>query len=780
MNILRFTQLTQTHLAVAYTSLQSPYTVQSLAFIRRMSENNSNLKTNSSPQKPVWQSPSEDLNLRDRLHLNNSITRRKDLFVPINSNLVTWYSCGPTVYDSSHMGHARTYLSLDILRRVLTEYFGYNILYVMNITDIDDKIIKRGRSRYLFQQYVSNLGISTKLEFRDDLQYSLLMLQEKHNTEKDKDKKSMLKKMLSALEQTILETQHLVKSADCSTADLERLARTAEYALSEHLDKKFGASITNQSIFQQLSSHYEEEFHRDMRDLGVLPPDVLTRVSEYVPEIVSFIQVLVDKNYAYESRGSVYFTTNHFNSTEIHQYAKLVPEAAMNLDQLQEGEGELTSSEEKRASQDFVLWKASKPGEPSWPSPWGQGRPGWHIECSAMATEIFGGQLDIHSGGVDLKFPHHDNEIAQTEAYYDSKQWINYFLHTGHLTIHGCKMAKSLKNFITIREALQKHTASQLRIFFLLHAWDSVLDYSSRALEEAEVYEAAVKNFFLSLKARLQQLGGCSGVKWSKTELELNSALSNTQTQIHRALCDSVNTGLAMKLLRELISLVNVYVSEADKAHHPIDSPLLLKTGTYLYRLYQILGVVASTQHSFMSTGADYNTEEDRVMPIALLTAKFRHEVRKQARVSKNTEILSLCDSLRDEQLVEVGIQLEDKPETSQNPYLVKLRKKEDIIAEREEKVKQQKDRAQEKEIQKQIMKDKQLRAEALRKIPPDEIFKSAEEIDKYSAFDENGIPTHDKDGEEIIGKARKILQKAFETQRKKYEKYLAEQSADT
>ena len=777
MSILLFTKLTTPHLTVAYKSINSLCAVHSVILVRRMSvcEDNQNPKSESS-HKPAWQPPSEEISFKDRLHLYNSITRRKDLFIPSRSNIVTWYSCGPTVYDSSHMGHARTYLSIDILRRVLTEYFGYNILYVMNITDVDDKIIKRGRSKHLFQQYVSNVDTERRLEFRDDLQNSLLLLREKLSSENDKDKKTMLKKMLSTLEDTMLETQQLVKLPDCHRDQLERLARTAEFALSEYLDMKLGASVTDHGIFQQLSRQYEEEFHRDMKDLSILPPDVLTRVTEYVPEIVSFIEVLVKKKYAYESRGSVYFTTNLFHSTDMHQYAKLMPEAATNLTQLQEGEGELTSGEEKKASQDFVLWKASKPGEPSWPSPWGQGRPGWHIECSVMATEILGPHMDIHSGGVDLKFPHHDNEIAQTEAYYDSKQWVNYFLHTGHLTIDGCKMSKSLKNFITIRDALQRHSATQLRIFFLLHAWDSVLDYSSRALEEAQVYEATVKNFFLSLKARLQQLGDSEGGKWSKREIDVNNALSTTQTQIHRHLCDSVNTGGAMRQLREMITLVNVYISDADNAHNPIDSVLLLKTGNYLYRIYQILGVVSNKQNVFMSAGSDPDAGEDKVMPLAMLLAEFRHQVRKQARVSKNTEILSLCDKLRDENLVGVGIQLEDKPDNSQIPYVVKLRSKEEIMEERDEKLKQLEDNAKEKERQKQIMKEKQLKAEAQRKIPPSQLFKSPVELEKYSLFDDDGIPTHFKDGKEISGKTRKALQNAFESQRKKYEKYLAEQ----
>lgn len=196
---------------------------------------------------------------------------------------------------------------------------------------------------------------------------------------------------------------------------------------------------------------------------------------------------------AYEMNGSVYFDVNGFNDSSNHFYAKLVPEAFGDTKSLQEGEGDLSVGvdrlTEKRSPNDFALWKASKAGEPWWDSPWGKGRPGWHIECSAMASEVFGPMFDIHTGGVDLKFPHHDNELAQSEAAFNQAEWVKYFLHTGHLTIAGCKMSKSLKNFITIKEALEKHTACQLRLAFLLHSWKDTLDYSENTMEMAKQYE---------------------------------------------------------------------------------------------------------------------------------------------------------------------------------------------------------------------------------------------------------------------------------------------------
>ena len=254
------------------------------------------------------------------------------------------------------MGHARSYVSFDILKRIMTDYFGYNVKLVMNITDIDDKIIRK--------------------------------------------------------------------------------------ALEENIS------------FEELSRRYETEFFDDMRRLNVSLPESITRVSEFVPEIVAFIEKIIENGYAYESNGSVYFDVKKYSSEPNHTYAKLEPTSVNNKEKMAEGEGVLTNSEttEKRGDADFALWKKSKPDEPKWPSKWGDGRPGWHIECSAMAASIFKKYpIDIHTGGVDLRFPHHDNELAQSEAYYNCDNWINNFWHTGHLHIAGKKMSKSLKNFITIK-----------------------------------------------------------------------------------------------------------------------------------------------------------------------------------------------------------------------------------------------------------------------------------------------------------------------------------------
>lgn len=222
-----------------------------------------------------------------------------------------------------------------------------------------------------------------------------------------------------------------------------------------------------------------------------------------------------------------------------------MPEAFGDTSSLQEGEGDLSVSEEKQSEKkspnDFALWKCSKSGEPWWESPWGKGRPGWHIECSVMASAICGESLDIHTGGVDLKFPHHDNELAQAEAYFNNDHWVRYFLHSGHLTITGCKMSKSLKNFITIQEALKKHTSRQLRLAFLLHSWKDTLDYSDTTMDMAMQYEKFLNEFFLNVKCLVRENSKKTAFnsfkKWTEVEINLNNKFCRAKDQVHNALC---------------------------------------------------------------------------------------------------------------------------------------------------------------------------------------------------------------------------------------------------
>lgn len=252
---------------------------------------------------------------------------------------------------------------------------------------------------------------------------------------------------------------------------------------------------------------------------------------------------------------------------------------------------------EKRSVTDFALWKSSKAGEPWWDSPWGKGRPGWHIECSVMASAICGESLDIHTGAVDLKFPHHDNELAQAEAYFDNSYWVRYFLHFGHLTIAGCKMLKSVKNFVTIQDALKKYSSRQLRFAFLLHSWKDTLDYSDNTMNMAVQYEKFLNEFFLNVKCRIITLGTNttinSFIKWSNSEVELDKKFYLVKHSIHKALCDNIDTRTVLDLIRELVANCNVYTSQNKNPN-----TLLLRDIAVYTKMFIIFGTISSSYDS--------------------------------------------------------------------------------------------------------------------------------------------------------------------------------------
>ncbi|XP_062405255.1 cysteine--tRNA ligase, cytoplasmic isoform X1 [Sardina pilchardus] len=725
--------------------------------------------------QPPWSPP--EGSEPSKLKLYNSLTRSKEVFVPQSGNKVSWYCCGPTVYDASHMGHARSYISFDILRRILKDYFKYDVFYAMNITDIDDKIIKRARQNYLLEQYKEKKPVAAQI-LKD-----VLTAREPFKTKlaetTDPDKKQMLERLDSAVTAALGPLQEAVKSG-ASDASIQSQAQVlleeAKDLLADWLDTQFGSEVTENSIFSLLPKYWEGEYHKDMDALNVLPSDVLTRVSEYVPEIVDFVKKVVDNGYGYASNGSVYFDTVKFDSNPKHSYAKLVPEAVGDQKALQEGEGDLSISAdrlgEKRSPNDFALWKASKPGEPSWDSPWGKGRPGWHIECSAMAGSILGESMDIHGGGFDLRFPHHDNELAQAEAYFENDHWVRYFLHTGHLTIAGCKMSKSLKNFITIKDALAKNSARQLRLAFLMHSWKDTLDYSSNTMESAIQYEKFLNEFFLNVKDILRTPTDITGQfeKWEDAEIELNNSLYERRAAVHEALCDNMDTRTTMEEMRSLVGQSNTYIASRKSSKLLPNRMLLQSIAVYLTDMLRIFGAIeGSDAIGFPVGGSGQSADlESTVMPYLKVLSDFREGVRKIAREQKVTEVLQLCDVVRDDTLPELGVRFEDHEGL---PTVVKLVDRETLMKEKEDKKRMEEEKRKKKEEAAKKKQEQEMAKLAKMKTPPSEMFRS--ETDKYSAFDDTGFPTHDAEGKELSKGQTKKLRKLYEAQEKLHKEYL-------
>lgn len=714
--------------------------------------------------QPHWFIP--DSTDGNSLRLYNSLTRQKDPFLTNSQNkTMTWYNCGPTVYDASHMGHARSYITFDILRRVLADYFGYKILYVMNVTDVDDKIIFRARTKYLLDKYRGDMKSLSRDAVVSEIKESVDVFKSKMAAmPADDPKHKMMAKALSLLEPVL----------DNPTVDLDELLTLATMPMEAWLDKKHGAGVTDHSIFAALSQHWEAEFHQDMKELNVLPPDVLTRVTDYVPEVIAYVERIIANGYGYESNGSVYFDSSKWR-TDRGYLAKLRPESVGDLDMLAEGEGKLSdvNTKEKKNQVDFALWKASKPGEPYWESPWGRGRPGWHIECSCMADAICGGKLDIHSGGEDLMFPHHDNEILQAESFSKSKQWVNYFLHSGHLSIEGCKMSKSLKNFITIKDALQKNTARQLRIHFLSHSWRGGLDYSESGMSEAVSTEKYFNDFFLLVKFYKSNLGHGidSYTKVGSEELELLKKFEACQNSVHNAMCDSIDTPTVMKCLKSIVSDTYTYLNVIKEPN----VRLLVNIGVYVTRILAVFGV-AQTPQKIGYGGVDEGAQstDEIVLPFVKALSEFRDEVRATARELKAGKILESCDKVRNEVLPELGVRLEDREAGEAAVFKIDdketlLREKQQLLEDRERK---EKEKAAKTAAREAAAKEKLEKG----KLSPSEMFKTSD----YSAWDDSGLPTLGAKGEKITQSQLKKLKKLQLNQHKLHEAYLKHISEQT
>jgi len=462
------------------------------------------------------------------VYITNTMTGRKEEFKPLEDRTVKMYVCGPTVYDHAHIGHARSAVVFDVIRRWL-EYRGYRVIYVRNYTDVDDKIIKRANEE----------GISWK----------------------------------------------------------------------------------------EVAEKYIASYEEDMKALNVKEPTYKPRVTEHIREIVEMIDGLIEKGYAYEAGGDVYFSVKKFP-----EYGKL---SKRNVEELRAG-ARIEPGENKKDPLDFALWKKSKEGEPGWESPWGIGRPGWHIECSVMSMKYLGETMDIHGGGLDLIFPHHENEIAQSEAY-TGKTFARFWVHNGFVMVNKEKMSKSLGNFFTIKEILERFSPDVLRLFLLSTHYRSPIDFSFERLEESE----------RALKRLLNFLDSLPTVESLETVEEEGEPVPVSQFRelFEAAMDDDFNTAKALGALFELVKKANLLKDRALK-EGKITKPEKLS-----YR-----EAVEFVENALRTLGFRLEREKENGLEEKLIELLI--EVRGELRKKKEFQ---LADLIRD-RLKELGIALEDLP----------------------------------------------------------------------------------------------------------------------
>nr|WP_294575444.1 cysteine--tRNA ligase [uncultured Romboutsia sp.] len=455
------------------------------------------------------------------MKLYNTLTRKKEEFIPLEEGKVKMYVCGPTVYNYIHIGNARPFIMFDTLRRYL-QYKGYDVTFVQNFTDVDDKIIKRGHEE----------GISP----------------------------------------------------------------------------------------EEVANKYIDEYFVDADGLGIKRADVHPRVTDNIQQIIDFVKDLEDKGYAYEVNGDVYFDTKKFEG-----YGKL---SKQNQDELEAG-ARIEVNDQKKHPMDFVLWKSKKEGEPGWNSPWGEGRPGWHIECSVMSNRYLGESIDIHGGGQDLAFPHHENEIAQSEAR-SGKTFSNYWIHNGYININNEKMSKSKGNFFTVRDISKQYDLEIVRFFMLSAHYRNPVNFSDEMLNQAKAGLERLYNAKEKLEFTISNLSESS---IRDEEKGLVNELESYKTKFINAMEDDLNTADAVSAIFELSKFINTNVNETSSLEF---------AKMCLDKFNELTGVLNIV-----------NKKNDDI-----LDKDIEELIQKRADAKKNRDF-KLADDIRQE-LLDKGIVLED------------------------------------------------------------------------------------------------------------------------
>lgn len=467
-----------------------------------------------------------------KVMLYNTLSQKKEELVPYSQNKIKMYVCGPTVYSSAHLGHARAAVTFDVIERFLS-HIGYEVTYVRNFTDIDDKIISKA----------NETGVPT----------------------------------------------------------------------------------------QEISEKYIQEYKEDMASIGVKSPTIQPKVTEHVPEIVEMIERIIDNGHAYQSGDDVFFSVKKFKG-----YGKL---SRRDPDDMLAG-ARIDINEKKEDPLDFALWKGAKPGEPFWESPWGNGRPGWHIECSLMSTKYLGESFDIHGGGKDLIFPHHENEIAQSEAA-TGKPFAKYWIHNGLIQINREKMSKSIGNILNVREAVSMWSNEAIRLFFLSHQYLNPADFSDTTMNEAE---AALERLYITLKRANDLRKDGDG-----EDKQLANSVQTFKERWVKTMCDDFNTADALGSLFELTRAINRSLDSIGW------TPTLQSALEEINHFGSTLGVLEYEPEEYLQGHKLEKSSSD-------ITEEEIEELIKERNSARDKKNWKRADEIRDD-LSNRGILLEDKAE---------------------------------------------------------------------------------------------------------------------